>query len=309
MYADDILLYASDIRSHTDNIAQVFNTLRTAGLRLRPEKCHFARSQVTFLGHILSKDGIAVNPEKTNAVTTFPTPTTPTQVRMFLGVCQYYRRFVKHFSDIASPLSNLLRKGAKFVWDSQCQASFDTLKSSLSSPPILAFPDFDKEFILYTDVSTASIAYILGQRDDKGREVVISYGGRALRDSERRWAITELEGLAMIEGIRQYHVYLTVRPFTIITDHAALQFIQDYKLTSGRLSRWSLFLQQYRFNIKYKKGSLNKNADSLSRISSIYMGQLRITNGRRFSSLGRCFNRTTGGQTITSRTVHSVECT
>ena len=265
VYADDILLYSADVNVHLKHLEQVFKTLRKAGLRLRPDKCLFAHSQVTYLGHQISKEGISVNPEKTKAIMTFPIPTTPTQVRAFLGVCQYYRRFVRHFSDVASSLNNLLKKGAKFVWDSQCQNSFDKLKVLLSSPPILAFPNFEKEFILYTDASTAAISYILGQRDDRGREVVISYGGRSLRDTERRWAISELECLAMVEGIRQYHVYLSDRPFTVITDHAALQYIQNYKLNSGRLCRWSVFLQQYRYTVKYKKGSLHKNADSLSR--------------------------------------------
>jgi hypothetical protein len=118
---------------------------------------------------------------------------------------------------------------------------------------------------LYTDASGASISYVLGQRDDHGKEVVIAYGGRALRDSERRWGITEQEGLALIEGIRYHHVYLTDKPFTAVTDHAALQYIKDNKMRTGRLSRWSVFLQQYRINIVHKKGKLHSNADSLSR--------------------------------------------
>ena len=266
VYADDILIYSSDLDEHLRHLQQVFDKLRQANLTLKPTKCVFGAEKVKFLGHIFSSAGVSVDPEKTKAIDTFPEPSTPTQVRSFLGVCQYYRKFVKDFAEICAPLNALLRKDAKFVWDSKCREAFQTLKSKLTSSPILAFPVFnDREFILYTDASGSSISYILGQKNDKGKEVVISYGGRALRDSERRWGITELEGLALIEGIRHYHVYLTDRPFTAVTDHAALQYIKQNKMTTGRLSRWAIFLQQYRINIIYKKGKLHSNADSLSR--------------------------------------------
>lgn len=265
VYADDILVYSKDLPTHLKHLQTIFDQLRTANLTLKPTKCTLGCSKVRFIGHIFSKAGVAVDKEKTKAIETFPTPTNVSQIKSFLGVCQYYRKFCKSFSHICSPLTALLQKGAKFVWDSQCQASFDKLKQMLTSSPVLAYPCFDKEFTLYTDASCTAISYILGQRDDKGREVVIEYGGRSLRNSERRWPITELEGLAMIEGIRYYHIYLQDRPFTLVTDHAALQYIQNTKASTGRLSRWALFLQQYRMNVQYKKGKLHTNADGLSR--------------------------------------------
>jgi len=265
VYADDVLVYSSNFEAHISHLQSIFNNMREAHLTLKPTKCVFGADKVKFLGHIFSKEGVTTNPEKTNAIDTFPRPTTPTHIKSFLGCCQYYRKFIRDFAKICTPLNALLRKGAKFVWDSYCEEAFQLLKSKLTSSPILAYPQYDREFFLYTDASGSSISYILGQKDDKGKEVVISYGGRGLRDSERRWGITEQEGLALIEGIRHYHVYLTDRPFTAVTDHAALQYIQNNKMTTGRLSRWALYLQQYRINIIYKKGKLHSNADSLSR--------------------------------------------
>jgi hypothetical protein len=265
VYADDILVYSSDLSTHKKHLQTIFDQLRKSGLTLKPTKCTLGAPKVKFLGHVFSEHGVAVDPEKTKAIDTFPVPTNATQIKSFLGLCQYYRKFCKSFSHICSPLTALLQKDAKFFWDSNCQQSFLQLKKLLTSSPILAFPSYDREFILYTDASCAAISYILGQKDKHGREVVIEYGGRSLRSNERRWAITELEGLAMIEGIRHYHLYLTDRPFTLVTDHAALQYIESTKMTSGRLSRWALFLQQYRMKVQYKKGKLHTNADSLSR--------------------------------------------
>ena len=265
VYADDILVYSSDFDTHLKHLQQVFKKLREANLTLKPQKCSFAAKKVKFLGHIFSSEGVATDPDKTKAVDSFPTPQSVSDIKSFLGLCQYYKKFIKSFSNICAPLTALLRKDVKFVWDQKCEEAFKSLKASLTSSPILAYPKFDKEFILYTDASGTAISYILGQRNSDGKEVVISYGGRSLRDSERRWGITEKEGLAMIEGIRHYHVYLADRPFTVVTDHAALQYIQNNRMTSGRLSRWAIFLQQYRMNVVYKKGKLHSNADSLSR--------------------------------------------
>ena len=267
VYMDDILIFSRSFEEHLQHLAALFDKLKEANLKLKPTKCRFAAKEVKFLGHVLSKDGIAVDTSKTDAVSTFPKPQNTTDVRSFLGLANYYRRFVKGFSRIATPLNRLLIKGAKFVWTEECDTAFQELKNLLTTPPILAFPNFSKDFILYTDASQVAIGYVLGQKDTKGREQVISYGGRSLRGCEKNYCIRDLEFLALIEGVKQYHVYLTGRKFKIYTDHEALQHIQKIPEAerTGRIARWLMFLQSYDCEIIYKKGSKHGNADALSR--------------------------------------------
>ncbi|CAC5420621.1 Retrovirus-related Pol polyprotein from transposon 17.6 [Mytilus coruscus] len=172
VYMDDVLIFSKTFEEHLHHLTILFQKLREVNLKLKPTKCTFAAKEVKFLGHVLSKDGIAVDTTKIDAVKTFPVPQNITDVRAFLGLANYYRKFVKGFSKIASPLHRLLVKGAKFIWDNDCQKSFDEIKTLLISAPILAFPDFSKDFILYlyTDASQIAIGYILGQKDRKGRE-------------------------------------------------------------------------------------------------------------------------------------------
>lgn len=178
-------------------------------------------------------------------------------------MANYYRRFIKDNAKISRPLNDLLRKDFKFEWTESCQRAFDLLKQKLTEAPILAFPDFSQEFILYTDASQQAVSYILGQKDNQGRERVVFYGGRSLRPAERNWGISDLEGLALVEGIRHYHTYIAHRKFTVVTDHIALRTIRDNR--TGRLGRWAVFLQGYNYEVVYKAGKLHSNADSLSR--------------------------------------------
>ena len=235
-------------------------------MKLKPSKCHFAAKEVKYLGHCFTQEGIGVDQEKITAVINFPTPKNQTGVRAFLGLSGYYCRFVKGYAAIARPLNQLLGKDMKFIWTEDCEAAFNTLKEKLTSPPILAFPDFseDSKFLLYTDASNQSIGYVLGQKDKEGREVVIGYAGRSLRPAEKNWGISDLEGLALVEGIRYFHTYLANRSFTVYTDHIALQTLKENKST-GRLGRWAVFLQGYLYEVIYKSGKHHGNADALSR--------------------------------------------
>ena len=195
------------------------------------------------------------------------TPSDTTQLRSFIGLCNYYRRFIRDFAHIATPLNKLLQQDEKFTWSNECQQAFDYLKNALTSEPImLPFPDFSKEFILYTDASNFSIGYILGQKDQDNREHVISYAGRSLQPGERRWGITDKECLAVIEGVKHFHVYLSGRKFQIYTDHSALKWLQTRKADNGRLGRWSLLLQDYNYEVIHIPGRKHGNADCLSRI-------------------------------------------
>ena len=265
-YIDDCLIFSQSFDDHLVHLSQVFDRFRKANLKLKMSKCHFAAKEVKYLGHRFTQEGIGVDSEKIKAVVDFPTPKNQTDVRAFLGLSGYYRRFVDGYAAIARPLNQPLRKDSKFQWTEQCEVAFKKLKEKLTSPPILAFPDFsdDSSFLLYTDASHQSIGYVLGQRDKKGREVVIGYAGRSLRPAERNWGISDLEGLALVEGIRYFHTYLANRPFTVYTDHIALRTLKENKST-GRLGRWAVFLQGYQYEVVYKSGKHHGNADAMSR--------------------------------------------
>ena len=270
-YIDDILVFSKTFEEHLYHLSQVFSRLREANLTLKPEKCQFGLEKVKYLGHVLSKNGVSVDTEKTDKVRNFPIPTSQKELKSFLGLCNYYRRFVKGFAKIASPLNFLLKgnKKGKFKsgdWTDECQRAFQNLKDALISPPILGFPDMNKKFILSTDASGTAIGYILGQLNDQNQEYVIAYGGRALSKDERKWSVTDQECLAVIEGIKAYEHYLTSREFTVHTDHKALSYLLGLKDPSGRLGRWVVFLQKFNMNIVHKTGKLNTNADAISRI-------------------------------------------
>lgn len=270
-YIDDILVFSPDFETHLQHLDQVFQRLREAKLTLKPSKCSFAVDKVVFLGHILSETGVEVDPEKTEKVRNFPIPKSQKELRSFLGLCNFYRRFVKDYSKICIPLNSLLKKDvrkqfSKTDWSDDCQKAFERLKQALVSTPILRFPDMNKPFVLSTDASGSAIGYILGQKDENGLEYVVSYGGRALRVDEKKWTTCDLECLAVVEGIESFKHYLTLQQFDLYTDHAALTALRNKTEPKGRLGRWCIKLQSYNFNIHHRKGVLNKNADALSRL-------------------------------------------
>ena len=265
-YIDDILVFSSTLDEHFVHLQEVFDRLTQATLRLKPEKCTFVAKRVKYLGHVITKDGIEVDEGKTAAVSNFPRPKNVHDVRSFLGLCNYYRRFIRRYGDITTPLSKLLLKDIKFEWTDTCENAFNSLKTELTSTPVLAYPNMNKPFILSTDASGESISYKLSQNDEKGMEHPIAYMGRTLRPLERKYSISERECLALVEGVRQYTHFLEHQHFTVVTDHSALKWLRNIKHSSGRLSRWSLLLQGFDFDVIHKPGKSHQNADVLSRI-------------------------------------------
>jgi hypothetical protein len=264
-YVDDIIIWSANFDQHLEHLDAVFQRLRKAGMTLKPSKCSFAQPEVTYLGHIFSKHGIRPNPDKTAAIKTFPTPKCQRDVKSFLGVTNFYKRYIKGYVHVVAPLTALLKMDVIWSWEVEHQRAFDSLKHALTSAPILSYPDVSLPYILTCDASSTAIGYILSQKDRDNMEHVVAYGGRSLRDNERNWHITEQECLAVVEGIKQYRVYLANTHFTVITDHKALQWLQTVKPNhTGRLLRWALELQAYDYEVVFRPGK-NNPSDPLSR--------------------------------------------
>ena len=265
IYLDDIIIFSRTFEEHLSRLRLVLDRLRAAKLTLNPSKCFFGQQSVLFLGHLISQNGVQPNPAKTQVVRDFPRPHNVKDIRAFIGLASYYRRFVKDFSSIAAPLTRLTRKSTPFQWDEACETAFKRLKDALTTPPILAYPNLAQPFHLYVDASATGLGYILGQNIN-GQDVVIAYGGRQLNKAECNYSTTEREALAVVEGIKKYQVYLHGQKFYVHTDHHALQWLMGIKDPTGKLARWALQLQHYDFEIIHRPGKSNGNADAISRV-------------------------------------------
>ena len=233
-------------------------------MKLDQKKFSFVKQRIEYLGHVVTPQGIFPDPGKVEVVQNFPTPASLRDLKSFLGLANYYRRFIKGFSEIASPLNALTKKGVKFSWFESCAVAFDRLKRAMIPAPVLAFPNFDEQFLLYVDASSTGIGFALAQIQN-GKEVVVAYNGRGLNQAEHSYTTTEREALALVEGIKKFQLYLHDRKFVVYTDHGALRWPMNVKDATGRLARWALLLQQYNFDIIHRPGCQNGNADALSR--------------------------------------------
>ena len=207
LYLDDIVVFGKTFEQHFKNLEQVLGKLREAGLKLKPKKCNFLQKEIQFFGHIVSKAGVRTDPDKVRAVENMKTPSTVTQVRSFLGLSSYYRKFIKDYSKLAKPLFDLTKKDKKFVWDEACNKAFQELKTKLTTAPILAYPRAEgSEFVLDTDASAYAIGAVLSQVQD-GKERVIAYGSRSLDKPERNYCVTRREMLAVVYFTKYFKHY------------------------------------------------------------------------------------------------------
>ena len=263
VYLDDILVPGSNFQQQLINLRDVFHRLRQACLKLSPEKCQLLQRKVRYLGHIVSADGIATDPEKNAAVKAWPLPTNASEVKSFLGLCSYYRRFVPSFSDVAQPLNRLCEKGQTFNWSVAADNAFQQLKLALTEAPVMAYPLPEAPFILDTDASNCAIGAVLSQVQ-QGEERVIAYFSRTLNKPEKQYCVTRKELLAIIRAIKHFHHYLYGRPFVIRTYHSALRWLFNFREPEGQIARWIQKLQEYTFTIEHRAGTSHSNADSLS---------------------------------------------
>ena len=266
-YLDDIIVYSSTIEEHIEHLQIVFKRLEQAGLKLKPSKCSYICKQLDFLGHVISADGVQVCPDKVKAITQLDPPVDQKSVRAFLGMCSYYRKYIRDMGTIAKPLTELTRKNHKFQWTEECQKAFDTLKHALSTAPVLAYPNRseDHPFVLYTDGSLVAIGAILAQQDPEGNERVVQYFSSVLPESMKNYSVSEIECYAIVRALTKFRNYLMGRRFKCYTDHSPLVTIQKTKLNNRRLQRWAAALTEFDMEIIYKPGKMQK-ADFLSRI-------------------------------------------
>ncbi|KAI8519844.1 hypothetical protein Bbelb_031010 [Branchiostoma belcheri] len=267
-YLDDIIVFTPTFDEHLHTLQEVFTRLRQAGLKLHPAKCRFAQKEVTFLGHVVSRRGVAPDPDNIAKVQDWPTPSNQTDIRSFLGLASFYRKFVPAFATVAEPLVRLTDKHHTFQWNPACQSAFDTLKHQLTNPPLLAFPDFASDFTLATDASTSGIGAVLTQTHG-GTQRVVAYASKTLSRTQRRWSTYDREFWAAVWAIRHFRPYLYGRNFTLLTDHRPLLSCREVPLgdgmAQGRRTRWAIELSTYQFTIKYRPGPTNTDADALSR--------------------------------------------
>lgn len=263
-YLDDIIVFSRDMQGHLARLEQLFQRLREAHLKLKPSKCNVFQRRVSFLGYTVSGEGISTDPSKIDAVKNWPTPTNLRQSRAFVGLCQYYRRFVPKFSEIAAPLHALTKKGAAFNWTPECQTAFDHLKASLIGADVLALPDDEGQFILDTDASDSAIGAVLSQVQN-GEERPVCYASQLYDKHQRNYNVTRKELLALVTFVKKFRQYLLGRHFVIRTDHAALTWLRRCSEPIGQQARWLEILEEFDFDVIHRPGIRHTNADSLSR--------------------------------------------
>lgn len=263
-YLDDIVVVSKTFDEHITHLRRIFTRLRDAGFQLNTDKCKFCRTELEYLGHTVNETGIHTSKRKVAAITEYPAPKTIKQLRRFLGMTSWYRKFIPQFSKTAAPLNNLLKKDTRWTWKEPQQTAFNELKQTLTAAPILQHPDFEKPFYLQTDASNYGIGACLFQKDGD-KERVVEYASRTLSDVEKRYSVSEKECLAIVDNIERFRHYLEGYHFFVITDHQSLKWFNALKNPNGRLSRWAMKLQQYDFEISYRRGTLNTVADALSR--------------------------------------------
>lgn len=264
VYLDDIVVLGTTLKEHVETLTEVLRRLQEAKLRVNPDKCQILQKEIKYLGHVVNQLGIHTDPEKVRAIAEIKAPRDVKEMRRFLGMTSWYRRFIPSFATTTQALTKLLKKKQNWVWGSDQIQAFEKLKEQLTTAPILAPPDFEKPFTLQTDASNEGLGVVLTQTIDN-REKVIAYASRTLNPAEKNYSTTEKECLAVVWGIQKMRMYLEGYRFLVITDHQSLKWLKNIQSPAGRIARWNLYLQQFDFEIQYRKGNQNVLADALSR--------------------------------------------
>lgn len=264
-YLDDVVIYSSSFSEHLGHLKQVLERLRDAGLTVKPSKVVLAQKEISFLGHLVSAGGVKVDQSRTQAIYKFPVPRNKKQIARYVGMVNFFRKFIPNFAQLALPLNQIRKKGLVFKWGESQQAAFEALKQALSNAPVLGIPDFNRPFIVQTDASNSGIAAVLLQEQGEGRRP-LAYASRALTDPERCYSVYELEALAVLFALDKFRFYLEHRRFQLETDNQALSWVLARPRKTGRIARWAVRISAYQFDVVHIRGAQNIVADSLSRM-------------------------------------------
>ncbi|PIK56379.1 hypothetical protein BSL78_06753 [Apostichopus japonicus] len=268
-YVDDLIVYSQTWEQHMSQLRQLFQKLSEAKLTVNLTKSEFCHASVTYLGHVVGQGQVKPLKAKVEAIEQYPAPTNKKALMRFLGMVGYYRKFCPNFSDIASPLTDLLKKNVTFRWTDECERAFHKIKSILMGSPILAAPNFHKQFKLAVDASDIGCGSVVLQEGEDQVDHPICYYSKKFDKHQRNYSTIEKECLALLLSLQHFDVYLhtTVYPVLVFTDHNPLTFIHRMKNKNQRLMRWSLTLQEYNLDVRHIKGKDNVMADALSRFT------------------------------------------
>ena len=242
VYQDDCICYSNSFTDHLEHLGQMLALIREAGLKISPEKSEFGSQSINYLGFKVSAAGHGPDPEKVKCIVQCPPPRTLRELRAFLGVASYYRRWIRAFAQKARPLTDLLKADVPFEWGPKQEEAFQQLKDALTSEPILRRPDYSRPFLLYTDWAPGAVAAILAQKDEEDREYVVAYASRVLRGAELNYEPVHGELLALVWAVQYFRHYLYGHPFEIYTDHSCLRYLMGTKNLTGKLARWAMLL-------------------------------------------------------------------
>ena len=266
VFLDDVVVYSKTQEEHLEHLKQVFEAIAEAGLTVKESKCSFFQTEVELLGFIVGKDGLRAQPQKTEAILRQPPPRDVPELRRFLGMASYYRQLVPHFAKTAEPLHHLIRQGVDWEWGPAQKEAFESLKKDLASDQVMAHPDLNSPYILYTDACDYAIGGILCQEDENGIERPIQYVSAQLNQTQRRWATVEKEAYAVIYCLKKLRTYLLGADLTVYTDHKPLMCLFTSEVANTKIQRWAVLLSEFNARIKYRPGENNVRADMLSRL-------------------------------------------
>jgi hypothetical protein len=262
---DDVLLFSRTFEEHLRHMGIVLDKLLRAGFTLNATKCKFCQSEIRFLGHKIDRRGVSADPDRVSAILAYPTPKNVKQLRQFLGTCNFHSRFIVGYGNYTAPLLPLLQQGTKWRWTKVMQGAFEKLRASFANSIHLIHPRIGLPYSIYTDASKLGISSVLMQESDSGEKLVVSTASRVLSSTERKYSTCEQELLAVVYALQKFRLYIFGYKVTVYSDNKALSFLKKCSLTSNRVTRWIMQIQEYDLEIVHIKGTDNFFADALSR--------------------------------------------